>query len=103
VRELQNLVERLSILCGGRRVEREDLPTAIGERRRAAQHLAETFIPSDGLDLREHLGTIEKHLIRTALDQTDGTVAHAARLLKLRRTTLVEKLRKYDLQARLSS
>jgi len=100
VRELQNLVERLSILCGGRRVEREDLPTAIGERRRAAQHLAETFIPSDGLDLRAHLGTIEKHLIRTALDQTDGTVAHAARLLKLRRTTLVEKLRKYDLQAR---
>jgi sigma-54 specific flagellar transcriptional regulator A len=103
VRELQNLIERVSILCGGRRVEREDLPTAIGERRRAAQHLAETFIPSDGLDLREHLGTIEKHLIRTALDQTDGTVAHAARLLKLRRTTLVEKLRKYDLQARLSS
>jgi sigma-54 specific flagellar transcriptional regulator A len=103
VRELQNLIERLSILCGGRRVEREDLPHAIGERRRAAQHLAETFIPSDGLDLREHLGSIEKHLIRTALDQTDGTVAHAARLLKLRRTTLVEKLRKYDLQARLNS
>jgi sigma-54 dependent transcriptional regulator, flagellar regulatory protein len=103
VRELQNLIERLSILCGGRRVEREDLPHAIGERRRAAQHLADTFIPSDGLDLREHLGTIEKHLIRTALDQTDGTVAHAARLLKLRRTTLVEKLRKYDLQARLNS
>ena len=66
----------------------------------APQQLAQTFIPSDGLDLREHLGIIEKHLIRTALAQTDGTVAHAARLLKLRRTTLVEKLRKYDLQAR---
>jgi sigma-54 specific flagellar transcriptional regulator A len=103
VRELQNLIERLSILCGGRRAEREDLPHAIGERRHRAQQLAETFIPSDGLDLREHLGSIEKHLIRTALDQTDGTVAHAARLLKLRRTTLVEKLRKYDLQARLNS
>jgi len=100
VRELQNLVERLSILCPGRRVEREDLPHAIGERRHRAAQPPETFIPSDGLDLREHLGSIEKHLIRTALDQTDGTVAHAARLLKLRRTTLVEKLRKYDLQAR---
>jgi sigma-54 dependent transcriptional regulator, flagellar regulatory protein len=99
VRELQNLVERLSILCPGRRIEREDLPQAIGERRRRAAQPPETFIPSDGLDLREHLGSIEKHLIRTALDQTDGTVAHAARLLKLRRTTLVEKLRKYDLQA----
>ena len=76
----------------------EDLPQAIGERRHRAQQLAETFIPSDGLNLREHLGSIEKHLIRTALEQTDGTVAHAARLLKLRRTTLVEKLRKYDLQ-----
>jgi len=103
VRELQNLVERLSIMCGGRRVEREDLPHAIGERRHRAPQLSETFIPSDGLDLREHLGSIEKHLIRTALEQTDGTVAHAARLLKLRRTTLVEKLRKYDLQARLNS
>jgi sigma-54 specific flagellar transcriptional regulator A len=102
VRELQNLVERLSILCPGRRIEREDLPQAIGERRRRAAQPPETFIPSDGLDLREHLGSIEKHLIRTALDQTDGTVAHAARLLKLRRTTLVEKLRKYDLQARLT-
>jgi sigma-54 specific flagellar transcriptional regulator A len=101
VRELQNLIERLSILCPGRRIEREDLPQAIGERRRRAAQPTETFIPSDGLDLREHLGSIEKHLIRTALDQTDGTVAHAARLLKLRRTTLVEKLRKYDLQARL--
>jgi sigma-54 specific flagellar transcriptional regulator A len=102
VRELQNLVERLSILCPGRRIEREDLPQAIGERRRRAAQSPETFIPSDGLDLREHLGSIEKHLIRTALDQTDGTVAHAARLLGLRRTTLVEKLRKYDLQARLA-
>jgi sigma-54 specific flagellar transcriptional regulator A len=102
VRELQNLIERLSILCPGRRIEREDLPQAIGERRRRAAQPPETFIPSDGLDLREHLGSIEKHLIRTALDQTDGTVAHAARLLKLRRTTLVEKLRKYDLQARLA-
>jgi sigma-54 dependent transcriptional regulator, flagellar regulatory protein len=107
VRELQNLVERLSILCPGRCVEREDLPATVGERRRArapAEIPADvTAIPSGGLDLREHLGSIEKQLIRTALDLTDGTVAHAARLLKLRRTTLVEKLRKYELQARAAS
>jgi sigma-54 specific flagellar transcriptional regulator A len=104
VRELQNLVERLAILYPGRTIERHDLPDAIGERRRQAQAQASptpTAIPSGGIDLREHLGTIEKQLIRSALDQTDGTVAHAARLLNLRRTTLVEKLRKYDLQARL--
>jgi sigma-54 specific flagellar transcriptional regulator A len=101
VRELQNLVERLSILHPEQIVDREDLPVAIGERRRhrATEPTTTTSIPSDGLDLREYLCNIEKQLIRTALDQTDGTVAHAARLLKLRRTTLVEKLRKYELLA----
>jgi sigma-54 specific flagellar transcriptional regulator A len=46
------------------------------------------------LDLRAHLLSIERSLITQALDRTGGTVAHAARLLHLRRTTLVEKLRK---------
>jgi len=99
VRELQNLIERLSILYPGRTIDRDHLPGAIGERRRTAAAVSATTIPSSGLDLREHLGNIEKQLIRSALDQTDGTVAHAARLLKLRRTTLVEKLRKYELHA----
>ena len=96
VRELQNLVERLAILHPDGKVEREDLPPAIGERRRATQ-VSAALLPSGGLDLREHLGAIERQLIRSALDQTDGTVAHAARLLNLRRTTLVEKLRKYEM------
>jgi sigma-54 specific flagellar transcriptional regulator A len=98
VRQLQNLIERLSILHPGRTIDRDQLPSAMGERRRAAP-AAVTAIPASGLDLREHLGNIEKQLIRSALDQTDGTVAHAARLLNLRRTTLVEKLRKYELHA----
>jgi sigma-54 dependent transcriptional regulator, flagellar regulatory protein len=51
-------------------------------------------LPASGLDLREHLATIERRLIEQALERTGGTVAHAARLLNLRRTTLVEKLRK---------
>jgi sigma-54 specific flagellar transcriptional regulator A len=75
------------------------LPTPIGERRRSAHSAPLVTIPPTGLDLREHLGNIEKQLIRSALEQTDGTVAHAARLLKLQRTTLVEKLRKYELSA----
>jgi len=103
VRELSNLVERLSILFPDREVCREDLPPAIGERRRsAAGQPAESVdparIPSGGLDLKEYLGAIERQLIKSALDQAQGTVAHAARLLKLRRTTLVEKLRKYEMQ-----
>jgi sigma-54 specific flagellar transcriptional regulator A len=98
VRELQNLLERLAILYPNQTIDREQLPTPIGERRRAPQ-IPVTTIPANGLDLREHLGNIEKQLIVSALEQTDGTVAHAARLLKLQRTTLVEKLRKYELHA----
>jgi sigma-54 specific flagellar transcriptional regulator A len=54
-------------------------------------------LPPDGLDLKEHMYNIERVLIQQALDRAGGTVAHAARLLNLRRTTLVEKLRKFDL------
>ena len=51
----------------------------------------------EGFDLRTYLETLEQQLIVRALDEANGTVAHAARLLGLRRTTLVEKLRKYSL------
>jgi sigma-54 specific flagellar transcriptional regulator A len=54
-------------------------------------------LPDQGLDLRMHLYNIERTLIRQALERTDGTVAQAARLLQLRRTTLVEKMRKLDM------
>ena len=56
-------------------------------------------LPADGLDLRTHLDTIERCLIEQALQRSDGIVAHAARLLGLRRTTLVEKLRKFSIAA----
>jgi sigma-54 specific flagellar transcriptional regulator A len=53
-----------------------------------------TRLPENGVDLRAHLTHIERSLISQALERSGGTVAHAARLLSLRRTTLVEKLRK---------
>jgi sigma-54 specific flagellar transcriptional regulator A len=56
-------------------------------------------LPSGGMDLKDHLSAIEIGLIRRALLEADGTVAEAARLLRMRRTTLVEKLRKYRLSA----
>jgi sigma-54 specific flagellar transcriptional regulator A len=54
-------------------------------------------LPSGGLDLRHYLESLEQQLILKALDAAGGTVAHAATLLGLRRTTLAEKLRKYGL------
>ena len=56
-------------------------------------------LPRGGIDLKDHLSAIEIGLIRKALEEADGTVAGAARLLNIRRTTLVEKLRKYRLSA----
>ena len=59
----------------------------------------EAILPSGGIDLKDHMSAIEIGLIRKALEEADGTVAGAARLLRIRRTTLVEKLRKYRLSA----
>src|SRR5690606_21335705 len=104
VRELENLIERLSILCPEQRIGVHDLPAPFkpaGKTNGAPLPPAcnlPTSMPTGAIDLKEHLGTIEKQLIRWALEQTEGTVASAARLLSLRRTTLVEKLRKYELQ-----
>jgi sigma-54 specific flagellar transcriptional regulator A len=140
VRELANLIERLSIVCAGRVVEVRDLPpkyrppvdwmlevkaleipppapadedhlsdehalSVLEEveleraERKATSNMSASAnslvtLPEDGLDLREHLLTIERQLIEQALQRSRGTVAKAARLLNLRRTTLVEKMRK---------
>jgi sigma-54 specific flagellar transcriptional regulator A len=128
VRELYNLVERLSILYPHSEVRVSDLP----EKYRGQQIIEEvrgtallslmvgqssvmcepmTVVPSDslvmlpegGLDLKDHLADIEVGLIRQALDVTGGVVAHAAKLLRMQRTTLVEKLRKYGLQPSLQA
>jgi sigma-54 dependent transcriptional regulator, flagellar regulatory protein len=58
---------------------------------------AEVELPPGGMDLRAYLENLERRLIARALESAGGTVAQAARLLGLRRTTLVEKLRKYEL------
>jgi sigma-54 specific flagellar transcriptional regulator A len=60
--------------------------------------LALDELPEDGLDLKDHIAAIEESLLRQALERAEGVVAHAATLLNLRRTTLVEKLRKYGIE-----
>jgi len=114
VRELSNLLERLVIMFPYGVVDVRDLPqkfrgTSVvqdirsGEETEGATATAnaqinEVFrIPSDGFDLKEHLINLEYSLIKQALDDTEGVVAHAAKKLQMRRTTLVEKMRKYGL------
>jgi sigma-54 specific flagellar transcriptional regulator A len=55
-------------------------------------------LPPEGLSLKDRLADIERDLIMQALNRTDGNVSQTARLLNLQRTTLIEKLNKYDLR-----
>jgi sigma-54 specific flagellar transcriptional regulator A len=48
--------------------------------------------------LKQHLQGIEQELIKLAFESSGGVVARAAELLNMQRTTLVEKIRKYDIQ-----
>ena len=118
VRELANLMERLAILKPDGVVDLDDLPPkfrayypeelALAEAaldQTAPPAAASSSVPSepvslppDGLDLRQHIIDIESSLIHSALEDANGVVAHAAALLKMRRTTLVEKMRKYNIR-----
>ena len=78
---------------------RAEPPTLRAEPPAMVYEMNGAALPRGGIDLKDHLSTIEIGLIRKALEEADGTVAEAARLLRIRRTTLVEKLRKYHLSA----
>jgi DNA-binding NtrC family response regulator len=93
VRQLENAVERALILRGTRpQIEVADLPPEI---QAVPVETAPTLdLPEVGVDLPELVGRIERDLISRALARTDGNRADAARLLGLKRTTLVEKLKR---------
>ncbi len=126
VRELSNLIERLAIIYPDGLVDIADLPEKFqgyevpanaqpiwdeadgdpGESQ-TLERMALTKplqagagvavqLPEQGIDLKEYLTDLENELIRQALEECNGVVAHAAKLLNMRRTTLVEKLRKAD-------
>ena len=59
---------------------------------------AEQYLPEEGIDLKQFLADLEVNLIRQALERSDWVVSKAAEMLSVRRTTLVEKMRKYAIQ-----
>lgn len=114
VRELANLVERLVITHPYGVVGVSDLPKRfrhvddLDEEENINEKFemsapgyvsfdAPALLPVSGIDLKEYLSSLESNLIKQALDDSNGVVARAAEKLKIRRTTLVEKMRKYDL------
>jgi sigma-54 specific flagellar transcriptional regulator A len=55
-------------------------------------------LPPEGMSLKQHLVEVERSLIEQALARTQGNVSQTAKLLQLQRTTLIEKINKYELR-----
>jgi DNA-binding NtrC family response regulator len=94
VRELENAIERGVALNGGRRqIELGDLPPTV-QAAGASIAPVETPIPEEGFDLPGYIDRLERDVIARALEKTGGNKGAAAKLLNLKRTTLVEKLKR---------
>ena len=116
VRELENLLERLSILYPEKQIMVTDLPSryllsdepqtqsaeiiSLQNRRlkKAEKEESEAqVLPEEGFDLKHHLSDLEQKFIVETLDQCKWVVAKTARKLGMQRTTLIEKMRKYNI------
>ncbi len=99
VRELENLTERLSIVHDGKYLRPQDLPDYIvaGEYRPEPNE-GLVDMPPEGVDFNRLVDEFETRLIQLALEKTSGNKKAAADLLRLNRTTLVEKIRKKGLE-----
>jgi DNA-binding NtrC family response regulator len=100
VRELENVIERLVILRGGNEILPEDLPAKIFRSNPLATNQYKTLfeLPEIGVDLKQILSDIEDSLIMQAMNRTRGNKNQASKLLALNRTTLIEKMKKKQLE-----
>jgi len=98
IRELSNLVERLAILCPEGEVGVDDLPAKYRECA-VNPSTAQTPVLPASATLKDYLKGVECDLISQALARSGGVVAQAARALRMRRTTLLEKINKHGLAA----
>ena len=112
VRELANLIERLVVIRPNGVVTAADLPWPLVETPHEAagdpeildsalapvQGGSRVALPAEGFDLKQYLADIERQMINDALTESDGVVQRAAERLGIGRTTLVEKMRRYDLK-----
>ncbi len=97
IRELENLVERLTILKGQGQVDLSDLPVKYKSTKVASTDIGALDIPENGMDFNSAVDAYENALILKALEKTGWNRNQAASLLRLNRTTLVEKIKKKGL------
>jgi len=97
IRELKNLVERMVVTKGRGRIGREDLPKKLQSKieKIATQRIV---ISEDGIDLNSEVTEFEKALILKSLERSKWVKTRAAKLLHLNRTTLVEKIKRHNIE-----
>ncbi len=96
VRQLENAVERAVALSGGRPLlDVTDLPPEL-QAVPDVMPTPDVVFPEDGMQLMDYLGSLERALIQQSLERTGGNRHKAAALLGLKRTTLVEKLKRME-------
>jgi len=96
VRQLENVMERTFALSPGRaQIMLSDLPDDVREAG-APVEASEVIFPADGVEMERLVSDFEHALIRRALERTRGNKRQAADLLHVKRTTLIEKLKRLE-------
>jgi DNA-binding NtrC family response regulator len=103
VRELENMMERMVILKGDGMLTIADLPESIAGRSRCITSAQSAAIPDEGICFGKAVEDFEKQLILQALARTNWVKKRAAELLQMKRTTLVEKIKKQNLDRFMAS
>ncbi len=98
VRELENMIERLSVLVEEPTIELSDLPERVCGKS-VSEPPSATITLEEGIGFNDAVEHYQRTLILQALNQTNWIKAKAAELLKMNRTTLVEKIKKMKLEA----
>jgi DNA-binding NtrC family response regulator len=101
VRQLENVVERALAFSQGRpQIEVTDLGAEVQAMPSTADG-SDAWFPDEGIDLERYMEGVELTLIKRSLERTSGNKVRAARLLNLKRTTLIEKLKRLERQPEL--
>jgi DNA-binding NtrC family response regulator len=101
VRELENLVQRMAIFCSGKSVVLDELPESYRQNKEQGTRQPVPSMPepefnfgTSGIDFNSMVSQFESQLILHALTLTGGNKREAAKLLNLKRTTLIEKIKR---------
>ncbi|MBI4683497.1 MAG: sigma-54-dependent Fis family transcriptional regulator [Nitrospirae bacterium] len=97
VRELENITERMILLCDSEVIDVEHLPDEISSVSKAEK----VVVPAGGMDIEMLMENTEKAYLLKALEKTNGVKTEAAKLLNLTFRSLRHKLKKYGIDKKI--